>query len=122
MKVTRHTIAAALAAVCALVALTACDDGSGDANNEMNKQGAAVMCQSFVKKELKSPGTAKFSGVTETTIKVLATKKPWKYKVNAWVDSQNSFGGVVRNPYVCAVSAKNADTWRLDSLQFTDPK
>lgn len=121
MKVTRHTIAAALTAVCALAALTACDTGSGSADSEMNKQGAAVMCQSFVKEKLKSPGTAKFSGVTETTIKVLGSKKPWKYRVNAWVDSQNSFGGVVRNPYVCTVSTKDADNWHLDNLNFTNP-
>lgn len=122
MKVTRHTITAALAAVCAFAALTACDDGSGNADNEMNKQGAAVMCQSFVKDKLYSPGSAKFSGVTETTIKVLKTTKPWQYRVTAYVDSQDSNGALLRNPYTCTVSAKNADTWRLDNLNFTDPK
>ncbi|MCX4799606.1 hypothetical protein OG497_37765 [Streptomyces sp. NBC_01242] len=84
------------------------------------QQGAAVMCEGFVKKRLKSPGTAKFSGVTETKIETLSNKKPWSYQVTAWVDSQNTYGGVVRNDYVCTISTEDDKTWTLaKDIKFT---
>ncbi|QDN94973.1 hypothetical protein FNV58_01175 (plasmid) [Streptomyces sp. RLB1-9] len=82
---------------------------------------ADVMCHDFVEKQLKSPGTAKFAGVTDYKYKTLSDKKPWKFRITSWVDSQNPMGGVVRNPYVCTVSTKDNKTWHLDDLQFTNP-
>lgn len=116
MKVTRHTLATAAVTTVLAFAAVGCDNSPHPSD-----QGAAVMCEGFVKKRLKSPGTAKFSGVTETKIKTLSNKKPWKYQVTAWVDSQNTFGGVVRNDYVCTVSTKDDDTWTLiGNIKFTD--
>lgn len=116
MKVTKfNRFLLPAAALAATVALTGCEGGA----DEPSEQGAAVMCEEFVKEKLKSPGTAKFSGVTETKIKTLHDKKPWKYKVDAWVDSQNDFGGVVRNPYLCTVSTSDNDEWKLVDLKFT---
>jgi hypothetical protein len=115
----RLGLLAAAATVAALVA--ACDDGSDKADSTMNQQGASVMCQEFIKqdKRVKSPGSLKFSGVSSTKITVLKAKKPWKYAVRGWIDSENDFGATKRNTYTCTVSAKDADTWKLNDLTFT---
>jgi hypothetical protein len=111
---TRH-ITALAAATIALPALTAC----GSSSSKPLDQGAAVMCEEFVKERLKSPGSAKFSDVFDTKIKTLSDKKPWKYKVTGYVDSQNSFGASVRNNYVCTISTKDDKNWTLDDLDMT---
>ncbi|MGW9597382.1 hypothetical protein ACWHLZ_44780 [Streptomyces chartreusis] len=98
--------------------LTACDTGDGDPLSES----AAVMCEDFVTQRLKSPGTAEFPGVWDAdyaVTKVLSDTKPWKYEVTGVVDSENSFGGIVRSEYVCTVSTKDDDTWTLDDMQLT---
>jgi len=85
-------------------------------------ESAAVMCESFVKKNLKSPGTADFPGVTDTDYaktKTISDTRPWKYKVTGVVDSQNGFGATVRTDYACTVSTKDNDTWTLDDLDMT---
>ncbi|MFI2367289.1 hypothetical protein [Streptomyces sp. NPDC018833] len=111
-----RTITAGLAA--ALLTLTACSSGDGKPLDTS----AAVMCEDFVKQRLKSPGTAKFPGVTDgdyATTTVLSDTKPWKYKVVGVVDSQNGFGATVRSNYTCTVSTEDDDTWTLDDMQLT---
>ncbi|GGJ81989.1 hypothetical protein GCM10011583_11860 [Streptomyces camponoticapitis] len=110
----RTTTITALAAGLLLVTLTGCDA------EEFDKQGAAVMCEEFVSKSLKAPGSADFSGVSDTTIETLSDAKPWKYKVNAFVDSQNGFGAKIRTDYVCTISTKDHDTWTLDDLDTSE--
>lgn len=117
MKVTKLNRMLLLAAALATtVALTGCEGGT----DEPSPQGAAVMCEEFIKedKRIKSPGSLKFSGVSETKIKTLSSKKPWKYEVRGWIDSQNDFGAYKRNRYVCTVSTKDNDTWKLGELKF----
>lgn len=106
------------AALLAAALLTACSPGDGKPLDEA----AAVMCEDFVKRQLKSPGTAEFPGALDADYaktSVLSDTKPWKYKVTGVVDSQNSFGATVRNDYVCTVSTKDDDTWTLDDMQMT---
>lgn len=101
--------------------ITACDDGTGDPKSDVSKQSASVICQEFIKKDsrIKSPGSLKFSGVSSTTIKVLSTKSPWKYGVTGWIDSENDFGAVKRNRYLCEVSTRDkGDNWHLNDLTF----
>ena len=78
---------------------------------------AFIMMQDFVKKRLKSPSTAKM---------------PWQYKgdgtsvakegniytVVSWVDSQNSFGAMIRTVYAGRIEQVNDDQWRLVELSF----
>jgi hypothetical protein len=120
VKVTNRRIVPAAVAAAALL-LGACDDGSNDATSELNKQGAAVMCQDFIKKDerIKSPGSLKFSGVSSTKIEVLHKDTPWQYKVTGYIDSQNDFGAYKRNSYVCTVTTANGDSWHLNELNFT---
>jgi hypothetical protein len=120
MKITRlNRYLFPAAVVLAATVLTGCDDGSSDPKSEMNKQGAAVMCQEFVKKDLDQP-QMDFSGVTATHITVVSTKKPWTYIVRAFVDTKNLLGGDLRKRYLCEVSTKDTDTWNLVNLQYTN--
>ena len=56
---------------------------------------AKSMCETFVKKQLKAPATAKFS--EESAAKVSDAE----YTVAGSVDSQNSFGALLRSTFAC---------------------
>ena len=77
-----------------------------------SEYGAQVACEDFVKDRLKSPGTADFSDTERE-----GSGRTWT--VRGSVDSQNSFGAVVRNTYTCKVHATDTkgETWKLDDLQ-----
>ncbi|MEU6952085.1 hypothetical protein [Streptomyces sp. NPDC045714] len=108
----------ALIAASLLATLTACGSGDGKPLGES----AAVMCEGFVKDRLKSPGTAKFPGVTDgdyAKTTTLSDTKPWKYKVTGVVDSQNGFGATVRSTYTCTTSTKDDDTWTAHEVKLT---
>lgn len=109
---------ATLSAAAVLLTLTACDAS----DSRPLDQGAAVMCEEFIKKDgrLKAPGSAEFSGVSDTKIKVISDKKPWRYLVTGYVDSQNSFGAMLRNNYSCDISTKDNSNWTLGRLDFTE--
>src|SRR5690554_288071 len=55
-----------------------------------------------VKELLKSPGSAKFPGASEKVSHVQYVS-PNKYRISSWVDSQNSFGALVRSHWKCTV-------------------
>ena len=76
----------------ALAVIGGASGGSGDGGD----QGAYVKlaCHDWVKDRLKSPSSAKFSG---DTIKRTGNT----YVVTGAVDSQNSFGAMIRNRYQC---------------------
>ncbi|MGW0938863.1 hypothetical protein [Streptomyces sp. NPDC002666] len=114
----RTTAAITATAIAAGMLLTTACSSDGKPLDES----AAVMCETFIKKRLKSPGTADFPGVASdeyAKTAVLHDTKPWKYKVTGVVDSQNGFGATVRSNYVCTVSTKDDDTWTLDDMQLT---
>ena len=69
---------------------------------------AASMCERFVADHLKSPSTAEFDST--------ATGGGDTWTVTGTVDSQNSFGAMVRNTYTCHLTYEGGDSWRLDSL------
>lgn len=73
---------------------------------------AEVMCESYVKDQLKSPGSAKFSEENATEAGAGGT-----WVVSGAVDSQNSFGGLVRIQFTCTVKPRpDGNTWDLVSL------
>jgi hypothetical protein len=57
---------------------------------------AESQCEARVKEKLKAPSTAEFSGTTATG------GGPWT--VTGQVDSQNSFGAMIRSPFGCTVT------------------
>lgn len=84
--------------------------GSPTPAEEHNHIEARIICQDFVKDRLKSPGTAEFSDESETG------KYP-TFTSTGSVDSQNTFGGVVRNDYSCTVKYHpSTETWTLEEL------
>lgn len=63
-----------------------------------------VEAEEIVKKSLKSPSTAKFPGYREVIIKRFMNKAPNRapneaYEVSSYVDSQNSFGAMIRSTW-----------------------
>lgn len=71
---------------------------------------AQVMCERFIEDRLKSPSTAEF----ETEDRLLLPSKRWQ--IIGTVDSENSFGAMIRNDYGCQVKYKGDDEWRLKRL------
>lgn len=94
----------------ALAAGTGCAAGSDDGGGEY---GARDVCQQFVEKRLKSPGSADFSSES-------ATENPdGSWTVTGDVDSDNSFGASIRNSYRCTVRHTSGDNWTLVEMSTT---
>ena len=79
---------------------------------------ARGMTKDFVKKNLKSPSTAKFPGVLDGWGDHTTYIGDQRYKTVSWVDAQNNFGATVRMNYTAIVEQTGKDTWRLESLVF----
>ena len=79
---------------------------------------AFVMSTEFVKRRLKAPGTAAFPWAGSRDVSI--TPRPdCTYEVVAYVDSQNSFGAMLRQRYI-AVVAPGERSWKLRSLRFLE--
>lgn len=74
-------------------------------------------CEDYVKKYLKSPSTAEFSGLADTTVYDKGNKK---YTVIGWVDSQNSFGAKLRTKYACTTTDEGSGQWSFEPLVTND--
>jgi hypothetical protein len=68
---------------------------------------ARLQARVFVSRVLKAPTSAKFSEDTA----VLHDDDTWSVK--GYVDSQNSFGAMLRSTYLCKVQKVSKDEWRL---------
>lgn len=71
------------------------------------KMEAYVMSQDFMEDYLKNPSTAKFPWYSD--INVVQTGN--RYKVEAYVDSQNSFGANVRTSYYMILERSDDGGW-----------
>ena len=75
---------------------------------------AHVRAEEFIRAQLKSPRKAKFSSILwnadETRVMRLGKDK---YKVNGWVEAQNSFGATLRVGWVCTVENVGDDSWDI---------
>lgn len=69
--------------------------------NDSEEREAWVCAQNVVEQHLKSPSTADFCKYTEATITDLGNSK---YKISGYVDSQNSFGAVVRSYFTVTLT------------------
>jgi len=78
---------------------------------------AWVMCQSFVEDRLKAPRTAKWPwGYTD----YVTDLGGGRYRIKAYVDSQNSFGAMLRTHFTAEVEWTGGDNWRLNSLNVQE--
>lgn len=68
----------------------------------------------FIKDKLKSPSTAEFPTYSEVNVQELDSNQ---YFVNAYVDSQNGFGAIIRTNYSCVLT-KKGEKWLLDKLNM----
>jgi len=80
-----------------------------------DKISAWVMSQDFVSSKLKSPATAKFPFFSEEYVRYLGEER---YQVVAHVDSQNSFGAMIRTRFNCVLKYIGDDKWTLEKLEF----
>ena len=89
-----------------------------------NEGMAFVMAQSFVKKTLKAPSSASFGSVFSGTFQdpEKATKHLGgnRYRIRAWVESDNSFGANLRRNFTCTVKENEDGTWSCISVSVDD--
>lgn len=77
---------------------------------------AYIMAKDFIKDRLKSPSTAKFASYSDSKTNVTYNKNEGYYTVTVWVDSQNSFGAMLRKTFQAKVRPTNNDIWELVSI------
>ncbi len=77
---------------------------------------AWVDCRTFVQQNLKAPTTAQFPSSNEATIVRLNTGR---WSVLSYVDSENSFGAMIRSDWGCQISY-NGTQVRLHQLRIGD--
>lgn len=75
---------------------------------EARQKDAARVCRDAVEKLLKSPGSAEYSD------EVYDGDPNESMKVTGKVDSQNSFGALVRNEWTCTVTSVG-DQWSANA-------
>ncbi len=97
---------------------------SGSSGSSQDRKISAwVMAQQFVKDKLKSPSSANFGSVfgdDQDPNRVVSDLGDGKFRVQAWVDAQNAFGGTVRTPFKCELEDTGGGNWRRTSLQMSE--
>lgn len=74
---------------------------------------AYVMATQIVEQKLKAPGSAKFCGYTNARV---VEYEPGKFTVMGWVDSQNSFGALMRTDFNVVLESTSPNNWNI--LEF----
>ena len=83
---------------------------------EGNASMARVMIHDFVQARLASPSSAEFPGIFEMPkVQTLGNNR---YRLRSWVDSQNTFGALLRASFVAVVREGENDKGKLESLTF----
>ena len=89
-----------------------CGCGSTKDGPEHDETMAWVMTQQFIKDQLKAPSTAKFPW----TANAVTYLGDGRYRVTAYVDSQDSFGAMIRMNFTATVKYRGDDYWVLEKL------
>jgi hypothetical protein len=77
--------------------------------------GAKVACEELIKRDLKAPSTASFSGAGETRVEYLGGGT---HTVRGWVHAQNSFGASLHSQYVCEVTRMGNESWQRETISL----
>ncbi len=85
---------------------------SGNQQLKQEKAAALKFCQGYVKSRLKAPATAVFPG--EDAVVAYGNQR---YDVHSSVDSQNSFGALIRTRFTCKAQIKKGQ-WEVLSLDI----
>ncbi len=78
--------------------------------------GAFYYSKEYVKLRLKAPSTAKFPESERDNTSI--SREGQVYTVVSWVDSQNSFGAMLRTVYACRIEQVKEGVWQLRELSF----
>jgi len=81
-----------------------------------NSTMAYIMMEDFVKGRLKAPSTAKFPGILDGRSDHISYLGNQKYRINSYVDAQNSFGAMIRTRFSGVIEQISRDRWVLRSL------
>lgn len=71
-----------------------------------------IQAQEFVKQGLKAPSTAKFPSLSYETTDL----GDGRYKIISYVDSQNSFGAMLRSEWTVVMKNISVDKWILERM------
>jgi hypothetical protein len=105
-----------------IVKCMVCDDTPNQTTREEPRRehdsvAAWVMCQEFVKRNLKSPASADFGGILSGDFQDPTTHAihmgDGVYECNGFVDAQNSFGAQIRNEFGVTIQYMGSDNWKL---------
>jgi len=93
-----------------------CSSDVPDKPRAFNEAFANMHCEDFIKKDLKSPSTATFASMRDV---VISKDSREVYTVRTYVDSQNSYGAMIRTNCTCRVKHnKEEGSVILVSLDF----
>lgn len=82
-----------------------------------NSEDAFYMAQQFVKEKLKSPSTAEFPYYYNHKDHIHYNGNQ-SYSIKSFVDSQNSFGAIVRSNFIADIKQTSKDKWQLTFINF----
>lgn len=78
---------------------------------------AYIVSKKFVLQRLKAPRSAVFPDYTDSGVGV-SRYQDGKYVVTGYVDSQNSFGAMLRTGYVCTINYVGNGNYELSEFVF----
>jgi hypothetical protein len=116
---TNHAILSVVGTVALLIVVWvlrpagARQDQTGDLGRD--EIGAKVACEELIKRDLKAPSTASFSGADETQIEYLGGGT---HTVRGWVHAQNRFGASIHSRYVCEITRTGDDRWQRETISL----
>lgn len=84
-------------------------------SKRMDKSLAYIMCKKMIAEKLKSPKSAEFAKDWNQHVTYLGDGK---YKVNSYVDSQNSFGALIRSKFSCVMTDLGESKWQMSDVIF----
>lgn len=93
--------------------------GCSEKTYQSDKDTVYAMSQEFLEDILVAPATAQYPDISEATIK---QKTNNKWAVLCYVDSQNSFGALIRSWYACEMVLNTDDTWGCLYINLEDNK
>ena len=79
---------------------------------------AYSIMEEFVKDRLKSPAAANFPNIFQEGKEHITRLENQTYRIISYVDSQNSFGAVLRTAFIGEVRQVSKGKWELLSLNF----
>ena len=90
------------------------DEQVSDNNEQNSKITALTAAQEEVKARLKSPSSADFPWGSDCVTKISDNT----YIINSYVDSQNSFGAMLRTNFTCQITLTGNDNYTCDDIQL----